>query len=224
MPSVPLSITNLKSWQDSLIENAKKLLQKDGALAPISFILTLAMNVDEELKHHMRIADTDLRQSPTLASSNNVQPNDPVIMIISGLAALRYVQDICNVEVPEHVHEADLITMAVKHLINRTDAIACVSFYETWTLEGKNKLESHGDLSKHPDSTESITSILETDTVSRLVSTGFYRNRPKVGRIIGFNEPREHIDGEGDSELTGRKVHLFRKAKAIDIPPSPYVN
>jgi hypothetical protein len=129
----------------------------------------------------------------------------------------------------------DVVAMAVKLIIKKTDAIAYIKLDETWVVEAKGKSENaasdfskftkeHGSLEHHPEAKEALTSFLETDGFVRMVSIPFNRNRPKTGRIIGFGEVKEWIEEEGNGDLAkmeGRFSHLFDKSKRDPKPPVP---
>lgn len=113
----------------------------------------------------------------------------------------------------------NIITMAIENVIRRTEAIAYIKVDEAWTIERKENEESgNEDLSMNPNSKEAIMSLLETDGYTRAVSVPFRRNRPKTGRIIGFDPHRISVEGENGGSLTGRFAHLFDKAKSHPKP------
>jgi hypothetical protein len=118
----------------------------------------------------------------------------------------------------------DVVAMAIKNLIKKTDAIAYVKVDETWVLSMNKeelgdktadeiaKIEVKKDLSQNPKACEAITTILEMEGYSRMLSVKFHRNRPKTGRIIGFDPPIELVKADMES-VSGRFVNLFEKAK-----------
>lgn len=117
----------------------------------------------------------------------------------------------------------DVVALAIQLMIKKTDAIAYVKLDETWMVSSKGNekdilayQQEHGTLENHPDMIEAITSIMETEGLSRMVSVEFKRNRPKTGRIIGFGDPKEIVetpDTESKYRSSGRFTHLFEKAK-----------
>ena len=126
----------------------------------------------------------------------------------------------------------DVVARAIELVIKKTDAIAYIKLDETWMVEAKGMKEEdihkfreeNGSLEHHPNATEAITSFLETDGMVRMVTINFRRNRPKVGRIIGFDDPKEVIETAETAtsqKVSGRFAHLFDKAKAGPKAPLP---
>jgi hypothetical protein len=126
----------------------------------------------------------------------------------------------------------DIVARAVEIVIRKTDAIAYIKLDETWMVEAKDKKTDdilkfnaeHGSLENHPDAKEAITSFLETEGFVRMVSINFRRNRPKTGRIIGFDEAKELIETPETAHrerLDGTFAHLFDKSKLRPKPPTP---
>ena len=130
----------------------------------------------------------------------------------------------------------DVVAMAIQLVIKKTDAVAYIKVDETWMVEAKDKTgddilkynKEHGTLENHPEAKEAITTFLETNGFVRMVSSCFRRNRPKTGRVIGFDEPKEIIETDetrSEQKTEGRFAHLFDKAKARPKPPvSPSAN
>jgi hypothetical protein len=126
----------------------------------------------------------------------------------------------------------DVVAMAIELIIKKTDAIAYIKLDETWMVGAKDKTgeeieafrRANGGLEGHPDATEAIMSLLETDGLVRMLTVDFRRNRPKTGRVIGFGEPKEILEtNETDQKqvVQGRFAHLFDKAKAQPKPAVP---
>jgi hypothetical protein len=125
-----------------------------------------------------------------------------------------------------NMQEKDIVAMAIALFIKKTDAIAYIKLDESWMVEAKTKelgTMPMGSLENHPDSKEALISFLETDGYTRALIVPFKRNRPKTGRIIGFDPTKEHedVDGAGDSSLSGRFTHIFQKAKDMAKTPPP---
>lgn len=126
----------------------------------------------------------------------------------------------------------DVVSMAIQSVIKKTDAIAYVKVDEAWLVSARKNdsdavtkfSDENGSIQTHPDAKEAIMTFLETTDFVRMVSVPFRRNRPKTGRVIGFDEPMEITETpeNRDSEkISGRFAHLFDKAKAQPKPPTP---
>lgn len=260
-------IENLKKWQDSILQTARKLLRDDGERKPVAFFLTEKMNIEERLQQVAVAFDANTEERMSL-TSDEVKPSDPIIIVLDLLFDEHRALEVVKQSMPPEqalfvtmleaqgakfgaqnptgtvlkvlmarlgVDFKDIAAMAIRLVIKKTDAIAYVKIDETWMVQSKldnlpdKEAEEeilkfraeHGSLENHPDAKEAIMSFLETDGFTRMVSVKFNRNRPKTGRVIGFEDPVEWIEtsDEASAKLDGRFSHLFHKAKAEPKPP-----
>ena len=125
----------------------------------------------------------------------------------------------------------DVVSRAIELVIKKTDAIAIVKMDESWTVETFTAEEYEkwrGSVENHPDAKEVIMSFLETEDYYRMVSVPFKRNKPKTGRIIGFDTPKV-FDADKQDKLSGRFTNFFTRVSAEKeeqrkAPTSPSTN
>lgn len=73
-------VEHLKKWQDSVMENAKRLLLKDGELQPLFMVLTERMNIPQHMLQAIMLIDPVTMQ---VTSAMEGKPNDVIIVTMT---------------------------------------------------------------------------------------------------------------------------------------------
>lgn len=116
-----------------------------------------------------------------------------------------------------NIEYKDVVARDIELVIKKTDAIAIVKIDESWVVESKNmKLaeEWKGSYEHHPDAREALMSVLETPDYTRMMSVPFKRNKPKTGRVIGFDDPKIYGNDDKGTSTSGRFTHFFARVSA----------
>jgi len=73
-------VERLKKWQDNVMENAKRLLVKDGELQPLFMVLTERMNIPQSMLQAIMLIDPVTMEVTTAEGG---KPNDVIIVTMT---------------------------------------------------------------------------------------------------------------------------------------------